>query len=696
MHRGLDASNASEYLSDDGSVVFDRQAGQQPESGSQITCRWVFPAQPLKAGWYMLEVNHSSTTVGSCLTLSLPGGRQEYLRLGSKQPAKRVLWLGDSVADLAVELTASQPLIEQIALVGLTQRFAESRMRQRLVNRLGNLPASRLYGRSLYQEYAKHLNAVFSVRATTEAVNVDSGYGIDATLEARCSRSLQKFGGEPNAEATKSVRLQIVVGAKAEQGVPESLANAVLFAQKLGYEIFCECDGPEEHVPVPSASCSEFILLADSTVCYAASCLADLLAAITDETKLVYADHDYIGLQGERESPALKPQWNPELLLNTNYIKAPWIVEKQWVDTWFHLSLSDLDEASLLLRAAFAMDRASVIHVPWVLASLHARSDEPEQNWLPAVKEEVALHSPAATVVDGLLPGSARIFWPLPTTVPSVDIIVPTRDCVDVLRKCIESILSKTAYSNYRVHIVDNDSKCPETKAYYERLGSDSRIELTQYNGAFNYSAINNQCVRATRGDIVLLLNNDTEVIDGNWLDEMVRQVSRADVGCVGAKLYYTNGAIQHGGVITGITGIAGHAHRYEAGDSDGYCGRLKQSQYLTAVTAACLAVRRDVWEQAGGLDEVDLAVAWNDVDFCLRVQSLGYHNLWTPYAQLFHHEGFSRGSDNTRRKVMRARREFSVMQARWQLQDTVDPAYHPQLTREFENFQPVSRHSSR
>jgi GT2 family glycosyltransferase len=268
-----------------------------------------------------------------------------------------------------------------------------------------------------------------------------------------------------------------------------------------------------------------------------------------------------------------------------------------------------------------------------------------------------------------------------------VDIIVPTRDQPAVLRTCIESVLEKSDYPNFRLHIVDNESVEQATIDYFSSIVSNARVSVTQHAGSFNYSAINNAVVQQVQGEVIVLLNNDTEVINSGWLTELVRQALRSEVGCVGAKLYYTNGVIQHGGVITGITGIAGHAHRFLAGDADGYCGRLKQSQNFSAVTAACLAVRRETWLQVGGLDEADLGVAWNDVDFCLRVKKAGYRNVWTPYAELYHHEGLSRGADNTRNKVQRAHSEFDVMQSRWQLDGMVDSAYHPALTRDQENF---------
>ena len=209
-----------------------------------------------------------------------------------------------------------------------------------------------------------------------------------------------------------------------------------------------------------------------------------------------------------------------------------------------------------------------------------------------------------------------------------------------------------------------------ETERYYQSLENDERVRLIRYKQPFNYSAINNFAVGCTDAPILVLLNNDTEVISASWLDELVRQALRPDVGCVGAKLYYSNGRIQHAGVVVGITGVAGHAFRYERGDEDGYCGRLQASQNYTAVTAACLAVRRETYLQVGGFDQDNLSVAWNDVDFCMKVQASGLRNVWTPYAELFHHEGLSRGSDDTPAKIQRVNAERRVMMERWALSE--------------------------
>ncbi|TOK94540.1 hypothetical protein CGI07_23115 [Vibrio parahaemolyticus] len=223
--------------------------------------------------------------------------------------------------------------------------------------------------------------------------------------------------------------------------------------------------------------------------------------------------------------------------------------------------------------------------------------------------------------------------------------------------------------------------------AYFKQLSRDKRILLLSYDKPFNYSAINNYAIEYAQGSIVVLLNNDVEVISPDWLSEMVSLCSRDEVGCVGAKLYYPNDTLQHAGVILGLGGVAGHSHKYFDKDQDGYFKRLKIRQNLSAVTAACLAVRKDVYNQVNGLNEEDLTVAFNDVDFCLKVQAAGYKNVWTPYAELYHHESISRGTEDTPEKRARFASEVDYMKRTWNSELRNDPYYHPLLTRDREDF---------
>lgn len=300
---------------------------------------------------------------------------------------------------------------------------------------------------------------------------------------------------------------------------------------------------------------------------------------------------------------------------------------------------------------------------------------------------EVFADRPDISVVVGPVPNTYRVRYPLPTIPPKVSLLIPTRDGVEILKPCVDALLERTDYPNFEVLILDNQSSCEKTLRYMDEVAADSRVRVLRWNFPFNYSSINNFGVQHATGDLIGLVNNDIEPINSDWLCEMVRQAIRPEVGCVGAKLYYPNDTIQHAGVILGIGGVAGHAHKYFDRHADGYFSRLHLVQNMSAVTAACLLVRRSLFEEVGGLDEKNLAVAFNDVDFCLRVRDAGYRNLWTPYAQAYHHESVSRGADDTPEKRQRHNKEAAYMRARWGDALLKDPAYNPNLTLIHEDF---------
>jgi len=248
----------------------------------------------------------------------------------------------------------------------------------------------------------------------------------------------------------------------------------------------------------------------------------------------------------------------------------------------------------------------------------------------------------------------------------------------------VESILHKTTYRPFEILIVNHQSDDPRTLAYLERLSKEGKARVIDYEGPFNFSRINNMAVSHTRGTVLCFLNNDVEVISPGWLREMVSHALRPEIGAVGAMLYYLDDTIQHGGVILGIGGVAGHAYRYLPRGTPGQMGRAWLAQNLSAVTAACLVMRREVFEEVGGFDE-RLAIAFNDVDLCLRIRERGYRILWTPFAELYHREGVSRGRDTIESE--RFRQEIRFMQERWGEQLLRDPAYNPNLTLEREDF---------
>lgn len=413
--------------------------------------------------------------------------------------------------------------------------------------------------------------------------------------------------------------------------------------------------------------------------------------------ELLYSDEDKIDETSQRFDPYFKPRWNPDLLLARNYMAHLSILRTDRLRAigGFRQGFEGGHNYDVLLRFTHELPGSRIQHIPFIL--YHWRSvpggassgdDGPSDAGLRAVKDHVSRMSPQARVVAGPVAESYRVIWPVPASEPMVSLLVPTRDGIDILRPCVNAILETTQYENFEVLILDNQSQCQETLTYMSDLEKrDSRVKVIRWDHPFNYSSINNFGVKHARGDIIGLVNNDIEPINDDWLSEMVRQVCREEIGCVGAKLYYPNGSIQHGGVILGLGGVAGHAHRFFPGTHSGYRYRLNLTQNLSAVTAACLLIRRTVFEEVDGLNEEYLSVAYNDVDLCLKVREAGYRNLWTPHAELYHHESVSRGVDDNSKKQARAQRETDYMRRTWGPQLDSDPAYNPNLTLAYEDF---------
>ena len=272
---------------------------------------------------------------------------------------------------------------------------------------------------------------------------------------------------------------------------------------------------------------------------------------------------------------------------------------------------------------------------------------------------------------------------------PKISIIIPNKDHVEDLRRCVTSIIEKSTYDNYEIVIVENNSETKEIFSYYEELKNNPSIKIVTFKGAFNYSAVNNFGVGAATGDYVLLLNNDTQVITVNWLEELLMYAQREDVGAVGGKLYYADKTIQHAGVVIGLGAhrTAGHTHYRQKRENLGYMGRLCYAQDVSAVTGACLMVKKKLYEEAGGLDE-GFAVSLNDVDFCLKLRQLGYLNVFTPFAELYHYESVSRGLDTDGEKAARYNEESARFREKWKVQlEAGDPYYNPNFTIDKSDF---------
>ena len=416
---------------------------------------------------------------------------------------------------------------------------------------------------------------------------------------------------------------------------------------------------------------------------------------------LVYADEDHIDENGQRQQPQFKCDWNPELLLSHDFIGRPalWSTSHLRACRTFDATAASDDigwRHDLALRGTEGLPAERIVHVPHVLC--HRRTGPPGQPDQPGYliepsasvlavqahldRQGIAGRAEAMPDFDGV-----RVHFALPQPARQVTLVIPTRNGLDLLRLCVESILGRSSYPNFDIVIVDNGSDDPACLAWLTAMAKDPRIRVRRDDSPFNFSALNNAAIAEARGEFVALVNNDIEVITPGWLEEMVSLAARPGVGAVGARLWYSDGTLQHGGVITGIGEGAGHAHKRLTRHEPGGMGRAQRLQSLSAVTAACLVVRRSAFLEVGGLDENAFVVAFNDIDFCLKLRAAGLRNVWTPFAELYHHESVSRGSDRHPSRKQRFERERAALQARWGATLARDPAYNPNLTLNNENF---------
>ncbi|MGH6761195.1 MAG: glycosyltransferase family 2 protein [Phyllobacterium sp.] len=415
------------------------------------------------------------------------------------------------------------------------------------------------------------------------------------------------------------------------------------------------------------------------------------------DAELIYSDEDKIKANGERFDPYFKPDYSRELFRSQNYFNHLTVhrtVNIRAVDGW-RTGFEGSQDYDISLRVLERINPSKIRHIPKIL--YHWRAVEgstavagTEKSYahlagLRALREHAERLELSAVVETAPETPFYRFRFLVPDPSPLVSLIIPTKDKVDLLRGCVNSIVEKTDYQNLEIIIVDNGSKEKKTLVYLSEIEKRPDVRVLRYDKPFNYSAINNFAVAQAKGSIIGLINNDIEVISTDWLTEMVSWTVQSDIGCVGAKLYYGDDTIQHAGVILGIGGTAGHSHKHADRHSAGYYHRLKVVQNLSAVTGACLLVRKDVFNEVGGLNEEHLSVAFNDIDFCLKVRKAGYQNVWTPYAELYHLESVSRGAEDTPEKLARFQKENSYLHKTWDL--TYDPYYSIHLTREREDF---------
>lgn len=426
--------------------------------------------------------------------------------------------------------------------------------------------------------------------------------------------------------------------------------------------------------------------------------LYEVVKVINEKKKLhfIYSDEDKLSVDGKnRFSPLFKPDWSEETLFSTMYpahlrVFSQEILKQVGAHKDGYDGSQDYD---LVLRVEENINKEEIAHIPKIL--YHWRtipgSTAADYDVKPyarnssknALESAIKRRGLDAKIIDGLAPHLFRLKYNIKEN-PLVSIIIPVKDNVGYIKKCIESIENNTDYKNYEIIIIDNNSENTETIKYFQEI--HKKYSVISYSGEFNYSAINNSATKYAKGEHLLFLNSDTEVISPDWLSSMIEYSQQKEIGAVGAKLLFSDNLVQHAGVVLGIKGIAGHSHRFLPGDSAGYMDRLRSIHNVSAVTGACLMIKKSLFDKVGKFNE-DLTVAFNDIDLCLKLLSLGYRNVVTPYALLYHHESKTRGVDDTEDKIIRYKRECDYMENTWGQLLLNDPYYSPNLTLDKEDF---------
>ncbi|MCI8514208.1 MAG: glycosyltransferase family 2 protein [Lachnospiraceae bacterium] len=452
----------------------------------------------------------------------------------------------------------------------------------------------------------------------------------------------------------------------------------------------------------------EWIGLLDHDDTLAPQALFEVVRCLNNDPRaeLIYTDEDKTDGEGKRyREPHFKPDFNPDLLRTVNYICHFTVVKKDLLERTggFREGYDGAQDYDLILRCCEQAER--VCHIPKIL--YHWRCHENSTSANPESKryafeagrrallshyERVGLK---AEVFDGVSPGIYHSRFAF-SGEPLVSILIPNKDHAEDLKVCVRSILDRSDYRNFEILILENNSCQAETFACYEELKREEKVRVIAWNHPFNYSAVNNFGAKEAKGEYFLLLNNDTEMINPEALREMLGYCAREDVGVVGAKLFFGDDTIQHAGIVLGIGGVAGHAFAGQPRTDYGYMSRAWCTQDYSAVTGACLMVKRSVFEAVHGLNE-DLAYAFNDVDFCLRVRELGYLVVYNSEALLYHYESKSRGREDTPEKIARFHRETAYCLKRWgKILKEGDPYYNPNLTLEWQDFSCKSRSERR
>lgn len=687
-------------------------------------------------GWYIIEaeVNSKFLHVGCTVTLSSSAILEFKFPLHSKMICKRLIYISNT-SSLAIRYSTCDPdlIVKNLTIKRVSQKFAQVRMSSKLRSShslyrkaidSGSCGTSLLSNKEFISKMWLDYCSIFEEKFEAQQYSLwaDKVDQYSVFLKASNVRSCRSSSSYPAItlvmpvfnpalewleKAVESVRNQIFEDwelciaddASSDPSVRNLIKRLAMEDDRIKFFFRAE----NGHISAASNSAlalgrSKWIALLDHDDLLVKDALFLVAEAISKNPtcRMIYSDEDKIDEGGKRSDPYFKSEWNQDLFYSQNMFSHLGVYQTSLVREvgGFRLGYEGSQDYDLALRCIERIKPSQIHHIPHVLYHwrIHADSTAHSSDAKPyaMVAGERALNdhfgrlgvkAKAESVGHGY-----RVRYALPDQLPMVSLIIPTRNGGKLLRQCVDSILAKTSYATYEIIIVDNGSDERATLRYLESISADPRIRVLRDPRPFNYSALNNAAVKLARGDVIGLVNDDVEVINPDWLSEMVSHALRPEVGAVGARLWYSDDTIQHAGVVLGINGIAGHVHRYLPKGNVGYCGRAALIQAFSAVTGACLVVRKAVYDEVGGLDEA-LAVACNDIDFCLRLRAAGYRNIYTPYAELYHHESASRGFDDTPEKQARSAKEVAFMQARWGSALLNDPCYNPNLTLDFEDF---------
>lgn len=679
------------------------------------------------SGWYIIELLISGPRQFSAdISFTKNKGRESRKLFGkSGRITKRILYLPERSNELSVEFNGVNQNLEIVSLIikPIVESFAINKMLKKVVSNRAYAKSKSIkelwdylefdlerlvgdYDRCFglkgstienYEDWLRieeqHPKAVLETSGPLISIvipvyNPDLGY-LDQAIQSIVNQTY------------KNIEICIADDASDSIELSDYLKNIGSKYSNIKY-VVRDCNG---HISAATNSAlalasGEYIIFMDQDDLLAPHAVNEIASAINDNPNLllIYSDEDKVDELNRRFEGHFKPTFSPNLLLGINYISHLTCMKTSLVRSLggLRVGFEGAQDHDLLLRSLSELNKDNVCRIPrtlyhWRAIKGSTALSSTEKNYVDQARYNTLQDYIDSNVLDAEVcryenTGSYKIKWGI-TGNPLVSILIPTRDRLDVLKPCIESILTKTDYSKFEILILDNESKEIATQNYFtELLKRDQRIKIIKCPGEFNFSHINNIGVDHAAGEFIAMVNNDIEIIRGNWLAEMLSHAARDSIGCVGAKLLYPDGRIQHGGVVLGIGGVAGHSHLFKEGDAPGYFQKMHYVHEVSAVTAACLVVKKEIYLEVGGFD-TSLKVAFNDVDFCLKVREAGFSNLLNPNAVLYHHESISRGYEDTPEKKTRFSREVSIMQSKWKDLLTTDPYYNPNFELDAESY---------